>query len=158
MRALAALIAGLLFGLGLTLSGMLDPAKVLGFLDLAGAWDPTLAAVLAGAVGVTLAATPLVLRRRSPLFAPSFQLPTRQDIDAPLLLGSALFGVGWGLVGFCPGPALAALSVVPGKASLFVLSMLAGMALHVAWSAWQRRTHRRAHDPGGITPGLTGRP
>lgn len=137
MRTLAALLAGLLFGLGLTLSGMLDPARVLGFLDVAGAWDPTLAAVLAGAVGVTLAATPLVLRCRSPLFDPSFKLPTRRDIDAPLLLGSALFGVGWGLAGFCPGPALAAVSVVPTKAGLFVLAMLAGMALHAALARLQ---------------------
>jgi hypothetical protein len=105
MHVLAALACGLVFGAGLALSGMTNPAKVLAFLDVAGAWDATLAFVMGGALAVNAAAYAATRRRASPLFADAFALPTRRDLDARLLGGAALFGVGWGLVGLCPGPA-----------------------------------------------------
>lgn len=126
----AALAAGLLFGLGLTLSRMIDPAKVLGFLDVAGNWDPSLAFVLAGAAGTAALGFRIVLgRRAAPLFADKFSLPTARGIDLRLVLGAAIFGVGWGLVGLCPGPALAGLSLAFRPVAIFVAAMLAGMAL-----------------------------
>jgi len=134
-QILAALFAGALFGLGLTVSRMIDPAKVLGFLDVAGEWDPSLALVLAGAAGTAAIGYRLVLGRGAPLFAGSFNLPTRSDIDLRLLGGAALFGVGWGLVGLCPGPALVGLGVAFGPVAVFVISMLAGMALFRAFAA-----------------------
>ena len=122
MRSLAiAAICGLLFGLGLTVSAMIDPAKVLGFLDIAGDWDPSLMLVMAGAIPV--AALGYAFRRDT---APK----PRTAIDRPLLLGATLFGIGWGLVGYCPGPALAALTFGAAKTLLFVTAMLAGMAGH----------------------------
>jgi uncharacterized membrane protein YedE/YeeE len=126
----AALATGLLFGVGLTVSGMVQPLKVVGFLDIAGAWDPTLAFVMGGALAVTALAFPAILRRGRPLWAESFSLPTRKDVDAPLLAGSALFGVGWGLSGFCPGPALASLALGAPGAWIFAAAMAAGMLLH----------------------------
>ena len=129
MNALMGLLAGLLFGLGLAMSGMTDTAKVLGFLDIAGNWDPDLAFVMGGAVLVTLVSFPLVLRRSAPLLADRFQLPARRDIDVRLLSGAALFGVGWGIYGYCPGPALSALVYGDLNTLAFVLAMLAGMAL-----------------------------
>lgn len=128
-KILAALAAGLLFGAGLTLSRMVDPSKVLGFLDFAGDWDPSLAFVLAGAVGVSSLGFRFAGRVRSaPLFAEVFQSPTARGIDRRLVGGSALFGIGWGLVGLCPGPALAGLAVAPGEIAPFVVAMLVGMA------------------------------
>jgi uncharacterized membrane protein YedE/YeeE len=129
-QALAAVVAGLLFGLGLTVSQMANPAKVLGFLDLAGDWDPSLAFVLAGAVGTAAFGFRLVQRAGRPLLAPAFRLPSASRIDRPLLLGAAIFGIGWGLVGFCPGPALAALGLDGLPVPIFILAMLAGMLLH----------------------------
>lgn len=129
-QVLAALAAGLLFGLGLAVSQMVNPAKVLGFLDLAGAWDPSLAFVLAGAVGTAAIGFRLAQRAGRPLLAPEFRLPAAAPIDRPLLLGAAIFGLGWGLVGFCPGPAVAALGLDGLPVLLFVLAMLAGMLLH----------------------------
>jgi len=124
---------GLLFGLGLVISGMGNPAKVLGFLDLSkigdGIWDPSLALVMASALLVTGIGFRLVFRRGKPLFADRFDLPTRQFLDARLLGGAALFGIGWGLVGFCPGPAFTALSLGSLESALFVFSMMVGMAL-----------------------------
>lgn len=133
MPVLVALIAGLVFGAGLVVSRMVDPAKVLGFLDIAGivrgAWDPSLALVMGAALAVSAPAFYLAQRRgRAALGALS--LPTRRDLDARLLGGAALFGVGWGLVGFCPGPAIAALGFGAGKALIFVAAMIAGMALY----------------------------
>jgi hypothetical protein len=122
--------AGLLFGLGLLLSGMTDPGKVQGFLDLAGAWDPSLAFVMGGAVLVSFFAFAIARRRTRAFFGAAMQVPTRRDIDAPLVVGSLVFGIGWGLVGFCPGPALVALGAGHWQALVFVLAMLAGMALH----------------------------
>lgn len=128
MKNLAALACGLLFGAGLALSGMTDTAKVLGFLDLFGHWVPDLAFVMGGAVCVTLVSFRFVLKRR-PLLAPSFSLPTRTDLDPRLLAGAALFGVGWGVYGYCPGPALSALVYLDPATLVFVASMLVGMAL-----------------------------
>ena len=129
MNVAVALLAGLLFGVGLALSGMLDPARVLGFLDVAGAWDPSLAFVLGGAVAVSALGTALSRRLPHPVLADRFDLPRQRWIDLRLLGGSALFGVGWGLAGFCPGPGLAALSFGLPKAVVFVIAMLVGMGV-----------------------------
>lgn len=125
-----ALLSGILFGLGLALSGMMDPARVLGFLDLAGSWNPTLAFVLGGAVAVSALSVMLSRRMTRPLLVDRFDLPTRTRIDRPLILGAGLFGIGWGLSGFCPGPALASVSLGLPKSLLFVVAMLLEMALH----------------------------
>lgn len=129
-QILSALAAGITFGFGLSLSGMLNPARVQGFLDIFGAWDPSLAFVLGGAVLVAFLGVQVMKRLRHPAFDDSFHLPANQRIDAPLVIGSALFGLGWGIGGFCPGPAVASLSVGIPQTVLFVITMLAGMALH----------------------------
>ena len=126
-RLLAAFTGGLAFAFGLGVAGMTDADKVIGFLNLAGDWDPSLAFVMVGAIGVHLSLYRAILRRKSPLFAQRFQLPTRRDIDSKLVVGSALFGVGWGLGGICPGPALVSLMSLGSSAGVFVLSMLGGM-------------------------------
>ncbi len=131
-ETVVALIAGLLFGLGLSVSAMIDPAKIMGFLDVFGTWDPSLAFTMAGAVVVSAIAFGLVSRRPAPVFAATFQLPRRTDIDALLLSGTALFGVGWGLAGVCPGPALAQLVLGRWEPFVFVAAMIAGMLLHAA--------------------------
>ncbi|WP_338086742.1 YeeE/YedE family protein [Lichenicoccus roseus] len=125
-----ALLSGILFGLGLALSGMMDPARVLGFLDPAGSWDPTLAFVLGGAVAVSALSVMLSRRMTRPLLANRFDLPTVTRIDRPLLVGAGLFGIGWGLSGFCPGPALASLSLGLPASVVFVIAMLIGMVPH----------------------------
>ncbi len=130
LRLAAAALAGLLFGVGLAMSGMLDPARVRGFLDVAGAWDPTLAFVLVGAVMASGLGTALARSLRRPLLAETFDWPTRTRIDRPLVLGAVLFGIGWGLSGFCPGPAVAALSTGLPPVLVFVAAMLVGMAAH----------------------------
>ncbi len=127
---LAALVAGALFGLGLAVSGMTDPQRILGFLDVSGDFDPALLFVLGGAVLTTLVLFRFVLRRPSPVLAARFQIPALKQIDRPLLLGAALFGIGWGLAGYCPGPALVGLGVLSPEALWFVPAMLAGMYLH----------------------------
>ena len=129
MKAWPALIAGILFGLGLTLSGMSDPAKVLGFLNIAGNWVPDLIFVMGGAVVVTLIFTPLVVKRARPLLADSFSLPTTQTLDKRLVSGAVLFGVGWGLSGYCPGPAVVSLLYGYESTIVFCLAMLAGMSI-----------------------------
>jgi uncharacterized membrane protein YedE/YeeE len=129
MSIFASLLAGLVFGLGLILSGMVDPAKVLGFLDLAGAWDPSLALVMAGAIAVGLVAFTVARRRDTTLLGLPLRLPTASAIDRRLLVGSLTFGVGWGLAGFCPGPALVALGMGEPKAVVFAAAMLAGMGM-----------------------------
>ena len=131
LRAAAALASGLVFGLGLAVSGMMNPAKVIGFLDVAGDWDPTLAFVMAGALLVAVPAYRFIPKRGRPVLEEEFSLPKKKAVDAPLLGGSALFGVGWGLVGFCPGPAIAALGTGLLPVFAFVAAMLAGMAIHV---------------------------
>ncbi|MDC8769952.1 YeeE/YedE family protein [Roseateles albus] len=120
---------GLLFGLGLILAGMTDPSKVLGFLDLAGQWDPSLAFVMGGAILVSLGAFALAKKRSQSFLGGAMHLPTSRDIDRRLITGSLLFGAGWGLAGFCPGPAIVSVATGNPKAIVFVLAMLAGMAV-----------------------------
>jgi uncharacterized protein len=127
---IAAFVVGLIFGIGLLVSGMANPAKVLAFLDLAGAWDPSLALVMGGAIAVGAVAFALAGRRERSLLGEPMRLPTRRELDTPLILGSLGFGVGWGLAGFCPGPALVALGAGEIKALVFVAAMLAGMGLY----------------------------
>lgn len=129
MQILTSLLAGLVFGLGLILSGMADPAKVLGFLDLFGAWDPSLALVMGGAIAVGLPAFALVRRRSVSLLGAPMRLPTARTIDRRLVGGSVLFGIGWGIAGFCPGPALVALGMGLAPAMIFVAAMLVGMGV-----------------------------
>lgn len=127
MRVLSGLLAGLVFGLGLVVSGMADPAKVLSFLDLFGAWDPSLALVMGGAVVVTFVGYRLVLRRKAPMLLERFDLPKTSLIDSRLILGAALFGVGWGIGGLCPGPAIVALPLLAPGTLVFVPAMLVGI-------------------------------
>lgn len=129
MRAgVASLLSGTLFGAGLALGGMTNPARVRGFLDIFGAWDPTLAFVMGGAVVVMAIVWRLVPKMAAPLFDEQFHLPTRSDLDPRLMGGAALFGVGWGIAGLCPGPGIAALVIEPSAAAVFVIAMMAGMA------------------------------
>ncbi|MFT3956087.1 MAG: YeeE/YedE family protein [Piscinibacter sp.] len=138
VRAVIALLAGAVFGLGLALAGMIDPHKVLGFLDVAGAWDASLLLVLGGAVLVALAGFRLARRQPAPLFDDHFHAAASQRVDVPLLAGSALFGIGWGLAGYCPGPAIAALGFGSSEALWFVPAMLLGTALQ-RWRAGRGR-------------------
>jgi len=128
-KTASAFAVGLLFGLGLLVSGMADPAKVLAFLDVTGRWDPSLAFVMAGAVAVSAAGYRLALRRGRPVLAPRLDVPARRDLDGHLIAGAAIFGLGWGLAGLCPGPALTILTVAPTEAVTFVAAMVAGMLL-----------------------------
>ena len=139
MLALTSLLAGLVFGFGLILSGMANPAKVLGFLDLFGRWDPSLGLVMGGAVAVASVVFFLARRRTVSLLGAAMRLPTATHIDRRLVVGSVLFGVGWGIAGFCPGPALVALGMGEGKAVLFVLAMLAGMGLFEVLELFNRQ-------------------
>lgn len=134
-----ALFSGFVFGFGLLLSGMANPAKVLGFLDLAGAWDPSLAMVMAGAITVGFIAFTFATRRPRSFLGEITRLPTSRTVDTRLVVGSLGFGIGWGLAGFCPGPALVALGAGAPKAAIFTLAMLAGMAI---FECIERRTAR----------------
>ena len=140
MQTLSALICGIVFGAGLALSGMTNPAKVLAFLDVSGSWDATLALVMGGALVITAAAYGMTRRRPKALFAGAFALPAQQKLDTSLLGGAALFGVGWGLAGLCPGPALANLGRGEPRVALFIAPMVVGMLLH-------RRFHARLRAP-----------
>ena len=134
--ALMAGIAGLLFSLGLGLGGMTDPAKVLGFLDVAGAWDPSLAFVMAGAMGTYTVLRQLIVRRlRAPVLAPAFPALGKARPDARLVTGSALFGIGWGLAGYCPGPAFTSVGSGTFTVLLFVVAMIGGMLLFQLWES-----------------------
>ena len=133
MKHISVLLAGLIFGFGLIISGMINPERVLGFLDIAGAWDPSLAFVMGGAVVVTFFGYRYVLGRKTPLFEESFQVPTNTLIDQKLVGGALLFGVGWGIVGLCPGPAIAGIVVDPARIGIFVAAMLAGMFMARLW-------------------------
>ncbi len=137
-----ALILGVIFGLGIAISGMIDPSKVMNFFDVAGTWDPSLALVMGGGLAVSSIGYRLVFAREKPLLADRFSRPTRKDIDTPLVLGSALFGIGWGLSGFCPGGAVPALGLGRIEPFLFVGGMLLGMAVARAL---------RARDDSAIT-------
>ena len=129
MKIWPALLTGVIFGAGLALSGMTDPAKVLGFLDITGDWIPDLMFVMGGALAVTLIATPFVLRREKPWLAEMFHLPVSTVIDRRLIGGGALFGIGWGLWGYCPGPAIASLAYGASSSLIFVAAMIAGLWL-----------------------------
>ncbi len=132
LRVIAALGAGLLFGLGLTISQMVNPAKVIGFLDITGPWDASLVLVMATAIPVTMAGYAIARRFQCPFAAPAFNLVTRGQIDLPLMVGAGLFGIGWGLVGYCPGPALASMLLGNPATVVFVISMVVGMAAYSA--------------------------
>ena len=129
MYVLTAFLSGLLFGIGLIVSGMANPAKVLGFLNLAGRWDPSLGLVMVGAISVGLVAFTLASRRQRSLLGAELKLPSARHIDRRLVGGGLLFGVGWGVAGFCPGPAISALGMGEAKAVIFVTAMLAGMGI-----------------------------
>ncbi len=129
MTIFIALVAGIIFGAGLFISGMMDPEKVIGFLDLFGDWDASLIFVMGSALIVTIPAFKLILRRKSPVFSDSFTLPLKAHLDKPLVIGAAIFGIGWGLYGYCPGPAISSLASLNLAGFLFVPSMLVGMWL-----------------------------
>jgi uncharacterized protein len=129
MYILTSLLAGLVFGIGLIVSGMANPAKVLGFLDLAGHWDPSLALVMAGAISVGLISFAVAKRRTQSFLGTEMKLPKARDIDRRLVGGGLLFGIGWGVAGFCPGPAVVALGMGETKAVVFVVAMLVGMGI-----------------------------
>ena len=144
MLAFTSLLAGLVFGIGLMVSGMANPAKVLGFLDLFGRWDPSLALVMGGAVAVSAVAFAIARRRSASLLGAALKLPTARQIDRRLVMGSVLFGIGWGIAGFCPGPALVALGMGEAKALVFVAAMLAGMGLF----EWLETARQPVASPG----------
>lgn len=129
-KFVAALVAGVVFGIGLALSGMTHAEKVLGFLDVTGEWDASLLLVLGGAVGVTLIAFRFVLKRPAPLFESAFVLPALQHIDGPLVVGATLFGIGWGISGYCPGPGIALLAAPNWEAWIFIPAVLVGALVH----------------------------
>jgi len=138
MQSWMSFAAGLLFGTGLILSGMTDPGKVQGFLDLAGRWDPSLALVMGGAIAIGLAGFRVAHLRVRTLLGGAMHLPTARDLDRRLVIGSLAFGVGWGLGGFCPGPALVSLGTGEPKAIVFTIAMLAGMGFHEWWPGTPR--------------------
>ena len=144
MNALAAFAAGLVFGVGLILSGMTDPGTVIGFLDIAGNWDPSLAFVMGGAIFVGFFAFRLAGKRAQTFLGGVMRLPDRRDIDTRLVGGSVLFGIGWGLAGFCPGPALVSLASGTGKAAIFVVAMLGGMLIYTALDRLIHEPRRQA--------------
>ena len=128
-RELSALVAGLIFGIGLTLSELTDRHRVLGFLDVTGDWDPTLLFVMGGAVLVTLVTFRFVLRRPGPVLEPQFHLPSKKNVDPPLIIGAVLFGIGWGVAGYCPGPGLASLMALTLNPFVFCIALIAGSLL-----------------------------
>ena len=144
MTIFASLLAGLVFGLGLIVSGMADPAKVLGFLDLGGAWDPSLAFVMASAIAVSALAFAVARKRTVSFLGAAMKLPTSRDIDGRLVIGSVVFGIGWGVAGFCPGPGLVALGMGEVKALIFVVAMLVGMG---AFELLERRRQTGSRQP-----------
>lgn len=147
MLVFASWLSGLVFGLGLIVSGMANPAKVLGFLDLTGAWDPSLAFVMGGAIGVGMVAFFVAGRRERSLLGAEMKLPTARHIDRRLVLGGLAFGVGWGVAGFCPGPALVAVGMGEPKALVFVAAMLVGMGLFEVLERRRESAAQRAAHP-----------
>jgi uncharacterized membrane protein YedE/YeeE len=146
MASLFAFVAGLVFGLGLIVAGMVNPAKILGFLDLAGKWDPSLALVMAGAIAVGLVAFALARRRTVSALGLPMQLPAASTLDARLVGGSLVFGIGWGLAGFCPGPAIVAIGAGYAKAAVFVVAMLLGMGAFELIQRSRPRTNLTSSD------------
>jgi len=142
MWIIAPLICGLIFGAGLLISGMVQPTKVLGFLDIFGAWDPSLAVVMAAALAVSIPGFMLADRSERPWFAGQFLRPGKSGIDRPLVAGAAMFGIGWGLVGLCPGPALESLATLSPGVVVFVVAMAVGMILHDVWRDWRAMADR----------------
>jgi uncharacterized protein len=142
MRIMAPLICGLIFGAGLLISGMVQPTKVLGFLDIFGAWDPSLAVVMAAALAVSIPGFMLADRSERPWFAGQYFRPGKSGIDRPLVAGAAMFGIGWGLVGLCPGPALESLATLSPGVVVFVVAMAVGMILHDVWQDWRAMAER----------------
>jgi len=154
MNVVSAFAVGLLFGIGLIISGMTDPSKIIGFLDVTGAWDPSLAFVMGGAVLVGFVAFRFARKRTVSLLGGAMHIPTVRQIDRPLVLGGLAFGVGWGLAGYCPGPAIVALGAGQDKAVVFVIAMIAGMALYesvdrVVHARRRRRLPREFSDVAG---------
>jgi len=149
-RLIATFFAGLIFSVGLGVAGMTQPAKVVGFLDLTGDWDPSLAFVMGGAIAVHFVAYRLVPRLGSPLFAERFGIPTRRDVDPRLVSGAVLFGAGWGLGGFCPGPALVSLTGGAQSALIFVAAMLGGMVLFQLADSLRVSLQRRSEQRSGM--------
>lgn len=141
MPILMALLIGLIFGSGIAIAGMANPAKVLNFFDIAGIWDPSLAFVMGGALVVTFIGYRFVLKRPAPIFDAKFHLPTRRDIDPALVGGSALFGIGWGIAGFCPGGSIPALGLMRAEAAIFVAAMLTGLMLGRTLRRWLEVRH-----------------
>ncbi|QDW40260.1 YeeE/YedE family protein [Bradyrhizobium sp. KBS0727] len=152
MWIIAPLVCGLIFGAGLLIAGMVQPTKVLGFLDIFGAWDPSLAVVMAAALAVSVPGFMLAKQRSQPWLASQYFWPSKSEIDLPLVAGAALFGVGWGLVGLCPGPALESLATLSPGVIVFAVAMAAGMALHEAWQK-SRLTVQRGSPLAGATDG-----
>jgi uncharacterized protein len=142
MVAMASLACGFIFGVGLLISGMVQPTKVLGFLDIFGIWDPSLAVVMAAALVVSNIGFALIRQRPRPIFAPQSLWPSRTDIDQPLVIGSIIFGLGWGLVGLCPGPALENLATLSPRIVVFVAAMALGMVVHDLWQRSERTAIR----------------
>ena len=153
MPVIAPLFCGLVFGLGLLISGMVQPAKVLAFLDIFGDWDPSLAVVMIAALAVSVPGFAWARRRERPLLATQCVWPAKTGIDRPLAIGSALFGIGWGLVGLCPGPALENLATLSPRVIAFVVAMGAGMALH---DLWQNRRPMMIGDEGTLAAATDG--
>src|SRR5450631_1728633 len=151
MLMIASLLCGLVFGAGLLISGMVQPTKVLAFLDIFGAWDPSLAVVMIGALAVSTPGFMLAKRRARPILAPECFWPTKTGLDRSLVVGSTLFGIGWGLVGLCPGPALESLATLSPGVLAFVIAMAAGMFLHDVWQ--QARPKPRLEGPLTDTDG-----
>jgi len=147
MQTVLALVIGLIFGLGILISGMGNPAKVLNFFDFAGHWDPSLALVIAGALVVTATGYRFVLRWPRPLLAPRFNIPAAKTIDAPLVMGSAIFGIGWGLSGFCPGGLIPVLGIGRTEPLLFMTGLLAGL---IATRILRARIDSRKHNPARV--------
>jgi uncharacterized membrane protein YedE/YeeE len=152
MWIIAPLFCGLIFGAGLLISGMVQPTKVLAFLDIFGAWDPTLAVVMAAALAVAVPGFRLADRGARPWFAGEYFRPGKSEIDLPLVAGAAMFGIGWGLVGLCPGPALESLATLSPGVIVFVVAMAAGMLLHSAWQQ-SRLTAQRDRRLASATDG-----
>ena len=148
MRIFIAIIAGLLFGFGMGLSQMMDPARAIGFMDITGVWDPTLLFVLPGALLVAIIAFRLIFRRAQPLLDTKFYVPTRRDIDRPLIMGAVIFGIGWGISGYCPGPAVSGLTLGTVNPYIFLVSLVAGSFTYT----WFSNRSKQKPTPISSTP------
>ncbi len=148
LRLVSALVAGVLFGLGLSVAQMIDPAKVLNFLDFTGTWDPSLAFVMAGGLAVNALVTPLILKRQKPLFADQFQLPAQQQIDSRVIVGGLIFGAGWGIAGYCPGPMLTSLSF----ANSDILTVTAAFLVGTFVTRWVISRRGQCAASGTVSP------